>query len=462
MEELKKFVGQATLWKRHFKALVRVALAVKVDNEWALWYSYSAFLPDVPDNVEKLSVETNSVRALRDLLVFEDDDAIAAAISEISTAPDILRTSSWSAKLAPTVGHLSFEYESVHPDRFAGPKRLPALVASWLNQKYRPMSQGQTKHIDQELQLNEQPFDGFADLALALNVPAGFDDLNKRHLSEFVLIPPIDVVFDPKETPHSELKDGELSLVLKAQSSFAPEQLRLGIKAFRQKGVPERLTLKEGEVIRGTDGYLRATHKLASSEVPLVQVFVSVAGDLLGKWFIRDFGSSFNDRMLLHRALDTRDQLKSSFFEKPDQFEDKILLLLTLVGLTALKYGAIQTDAPDILAISSARHVFVVECTTGDINSRGKLQKLSDRTKQIREKLSGSTNPPIGILPVIFTSLPRSETVMHSDTAATFGIALVTRENIVDLLDRLDTQILPEQLYTATLALIPRANTEKS
>jgi hypothetical protein len=159
--------------------------------------------------------------------------------------------------------------------------------------------------------------------------------------------------------------------------------------------------------------------------------------------------------MLLHRALDDRDQLKSTFFERPELFEDKVLLVLTLIGLTALKYGRVQTDAPDILAISSARHVYAIECTTGDINSRGKLQRLSDRTKQIREKLSNTANPPIGVVPVIFTSLPREETAMHWDTAATFQIALVTREDIGGLFDNLDVQVPPEQLYNATLALIP-------
>jgi hypothetical protein len=102
--------------------------------------------------------------------------------------------------------------------------------------------------------------------------------------------------------------------------------------------------------------------------------------------------------------MDVRDQFKSSFFERPEQFEDRVLLLLTLIGLTALKYGKVQTDAPDILAVSTARHVYVVECTTGDINSRGKLQRLSDRTKQISERLNKTSNPPIGVVPVIFTT----------------------------------------------------------
>ena len=288
----------------------------------------------------------------------------------------------------------------------------------------------------------------------------GLEDLNRRRFSEFVLIPPIELLFHLASEPHSELRDGELSLVLKAHPEVSTDKLKLGVKAFKQAGGPDRLTLSSASISRDDSGFLRVKHKLPASSVPIVQVFVSLEGEMIGKWWVRDFGNSFNDRMLLHRAIDIDDKLKSSFFEKPDQFEDKVLLLLTLMGFTALKYGKIQTDAPDILAISSARHVFVVECTTGDINSKGKLQRLSDRTKQVRERMEKSNNPPVGVVPVIFTSLPKEETAMHWDTAAVFGIALVTRENIVNTIDQLDVAISPDQIYSATLSLIPSKKPE--
>jgi hypothetical protein len=453
---LKAFIAQAHAWQPYLKARVRVGLALFTDGEWTLWYSYTAFLPDVPDTVDTFSVETPSIRAFRDVTVLNDENAAAAAIADILTSPETMKTEAWTVNLAPTIKHLQFEYESLHLDRFAGPRRLPALTAYWGNSRYRTIQAGETKRIDQELQLHKQPFDGFVDLALALNIPVGFDELNKRRFSEFVLISPVDLIWDVSKEPRSELRNGELSLVMQTQPALSPDKLRIGVKAFKQKGLPERLTLNSAEVVRYPDGFLRTKHTLSSTDIPAALVFVSLeGGDLLGKWFLRDFGNSFNDRMLLHRAMDTRDQFKASFFERPEQFEDRVLLLLTLIGLTALKYGRVQTDAPDILAISAGRHVYVVECTTGDINSRGKLQRLSDRTKQIREKLSSTSNPPVGVVPVIFTSLAREDTAMHWETAATFNIAIVTRENIVNLLENLDANILPDQLYNGTLSLVP-------
>jgi hypothetical protein len=87
---------------------------------------------------------------------------------------------------------------------------------------------------------------------------------------------------------------------------------------------------------------------------------------------------------------------------------------------------------------------------------------LSDRAKQISERLGNTSNPPVGVVSVIFAALPRDDTAMHWETAATFKIALVARENIVSLLENLDTVILPDQLYNSTLALIPSKRVDQT
>jgi hypothetical protein len=455
-QALTNFARQAQAWKPFFGARVRVALALREGDDWKLWYCYTAFMPDVPENYEPLDVRTSSVRALREVLPFELAITRDRALMSVEETPGSFESNLWKADLGAS--NLSFEYEPLHPARFAGPARLPALTVHWFNYRYEPLTW--TKELDQELQLADTPFDGFGDLAAAMSIPVGLEELNKRRLSEFILLPPVELLFDFAKQPHSQLKNGELTVVLKAHPAVTSEKLRLGVKAFRQRNVPERVTLDSSKIARGPDGYLRIEHTFSSPDVPVVQVFISLKGELVGKWWVRDFGNSFNDRMLLHRAVDTNEQLKGTFFDRPDHFEDKVLLLLTLMGLTALKYGKIQTDAPDILAISAARHVFSVECTTGDINSRGKLRRLSERTKQIGERLNKSSNPPIGVVPVIFTSLPREETTMHSDTAAAFQIAVVARENITSLLEVLDAPISPEALYAATLSLIPSKKPE--
>jgi hypothetical protein len=320
VQELDDFGALARCWKPFFAMRVRVALALREDDGWHLWYSYTAFLPAPPDNPEPLSVETRSVRAFREFVPLPNAASVELAIAEVLERPGFVASEAWTAELARTNPHLSFEYEALHLNRFAGPTRLPALTAQWHNSQYRPLTS--TKELDQELQLHESPSDGFADLAIALNIPVGLDDLNKRRFSEFVLIPPIELLFHLASEPHSELTSGELSLVFKSHPEVSTDKLRLGVKAFKQIGAPDRFTLNSASISRDEQGFLRVKHRLPSPNVPLVQVFVSSDDEMIGKWWVRDFGNSFNDRMLLHRAIDANDQLKASFFERPDQFED--------------------------------------------------------------------------------------------------------------------------------------------
>ncbi|MET4443252.1 hypothetical protein ABIB75_001515 [Bradyrhizobium sp. GM2.2] len=457
-QALEAFGQQARSWSPFFVARARVVLAMREDDGWHLWYSYTAYLRELPTTFEKCDVRTENVRAFREVVPFGDAVNAERTITELLQHPGRIDVDGSNLELGPTTQHLRFEYEPLHLSRFAGPSRLPALTAYWHNQNYRTFAY--TKELDQELQRYESPYDGFADLAGALGIPVGFDDLNKRRFSEVVLLTPALLHVDANENPRSELSKGELSLVLKAHPDFEPAEVRFGIKAFRQRDVPDRFTIESRAVERDPEGFLRAKHTLSSPDVPIVQVFVSKQDELIGKWWVRDFGNSFNDRMLLHRSLDVTDQLKTSFFDRPEQFEDRVLLALTLMGLNALKYGKILTNGPDILAMSASRHVFVVECTTGDINSRGKLQRLSERAKQINERLSNSSNPPVGVVPIIFTSLMREDTAMHWETAATFRIAIVARENIVRFLDLLDAPVSPDQLYSSTLSLIPSKKVE--
>ncbi|MFY9958095.1 hypothetical protein [Bradyrhizobium sp.] len=156
---LKAFVAQARAWQPYLKARVRIGLAVFNDRAWSLLYSYTAFLPNVPDSVDTFTVETASIRAMRDVTVLNDENA-AAAIVEILASPEVMKAAAWTINLAPTIKHLQFEYESLHLDRFAGPKRLPALTARWSNPHYQTIQESETKRIDQELQRMSSPLTG--------------------------------------------------------------------------------------------------------------------------------------------------------------------------------------------------------------------------------------------------------------------------------------------------------------
>jgi hypothetical protein len=199
---------------------------------------------------------------------------------------------------------------------------------------------------------------------------------------------------------------------------------------------------------------------LIEPDLPLAQVILSYEGQLLGKWWIRDVERSPNERFQVHRAVDPNGTFRTSFFEEHrSDFEDRVNLLLFLLGLDLFKYGRISnlTDGPDILAVSKQRHLYVIDCTVGDVDRKGKLYSLYERANRIRELLAGLPDPPVAVQPVIFTSLPRADTATHWATAATYKIALVCRENITNLLDRLEMPPTGDELFAAAVAAIPVA-----
>ena len=58
---LAAFGRQAQSWSPFFATRARIALALREDDGWHLWYSYTAFLPEVPTTFEKLDVRTDTV-----------------------------------------------------------------------------------------------------------------------------------------------------------------------------------------------------------------------------------------------------------------------------------------------------------------------------------------------------------------------------------------------------------------
>ena len=102
--------------------------------------------------------------------------------------------------------------------------------------------------------------------------------------------------------------------------------------------------------------------------------------------------------------------------------------------------------------------MFIIECTITDVGRSGKLLKLSQRAREVREAANqGGVGIP-HILPAMFTSLLRDETKACWEEAADFGIALVCRENIENLIGRVEAPLTAQALYEVALTLIPKKN----
>jgi hypothetical protein len=444
-DALREFSRLADNWAPCYSVQVVTALAFRTNGKWQLRHA-QRFFSSGDLEVDPLDIETASIRALRRAIPLDPSSA-PAALRQMLSDPLRLAAGSEIFELVPGGGARADFY--LHDFPAGASMRFPSLraMASPPEAPLFPDSRA----LDLELYAYRTPFQGLADLLAELGLPGEASQMTHRPLIETVISPPAQ--FGLKST----FGGGALELRLVGAAARDPSAVRLGVKVFSGGRRPQRFSV-EGYALEWQEdtGKLHARYKTQREDAPVVLALLSYAGDFLGQWWLRDDALSLNERLQIHRAVDNADTFRSAFFEKPDLFEHRVASLLNLLGLTVWHCDALAptSDVPDLLAMTAARHLFVIECTVGDIDSKGKLQRLRNRSRRIAETLQAST-ALVTVQPVMITSLPRDDTAPYWNKAGAFKIALVCREEVQGLLDQLDVPPSPDQLYQNALSCIP-------
>ncbi len=309
-----------------------------------------------------------------------------------------------------------------------------------------------------ELLSGEVPYESLEELCQELRAPIAPGDLRQLTYSEIILGNLVSL----NET--SELRNEMLSLNIALPRDIERSKLRLTVKAFySQNAAPRRFVIDQSIIsFEEHSGALNGKASVELRNVNLVMVFVSYDNEFVLKWWFFDQSKSFNQRFQLHRLIDTEGVLAKTIVESRDEFEYSIALLLSILGLTILPYGRIPElkDAPDLLAHSGNNDLYVVECTAGDIDHKGKLQKLRDRVRAIEVAVRQASIAISGIYPVMFTNRPREDIAPHLSKLEAFKIAVFCREDIEQISRRLVAPPTAEEMRAAVQALIPTMTKE--
>ena len=131
--------------------------------------------------------------------------------------------------------------------------------------------------------------------------------------------------------------------------------------------------------------------------------------------------------------------------------------MINLLGFSVSNYGRIPKlqRGPDIVAITPAGHIGVIECTVGLLDENDKLAKLVQRTKIIRENLASSGYGFLKIKPIIVTPLSRAEVDANLDDARKYNIAVICKEDLDDLLKLVIVSPNPDKLFEEVNRFIP-------
>lgn len=194
----------------------------------------------------------------------------------------------------------------------------------------------------------------------------------------------------------------------------------------------------------------------ATLEVPtaaLIHAHACYAGTAYNSFWFSDPDHSQNPRRASYEASDKGLEKLEAYLRNAGKqardLEVAVAWLFWLLGFNPVHLGNLpqMSNAADVLAATPQGHFAVIECTTGVLKADHKLTHLVNRSAAVRAQLAHSNYQQLHVLPVIFTTKTREEVAADLGTARELGVAVITQDEITELLLR--TLLLPnaDELY---------------
>ena len=454
-ETINDFAELLRLWSWGYCTAFRRYVVVRVDGEWRLASGIVALTSEASrDLPDEFVVETpNCIAGIEKEIINSED--IENLISSIASECWIFQTrdKNFSILSKSDQPRVHF-YRSNHP-QFSGPLRTPGLYISSTESHSLTID---VEGLDLELRSSDPPFDGTSDLAMTL----GFRENPFSNISG----PQIDIVaMPPLQFQDSKIsKDGNLNAKVHVIRKPDLVKLKFAIKNYSKSLSFDRIWFSGTDfqwTLEG-DRYIGEIER-ELEDVELVKIMPSYSGVNLGGMFlhVENFNLSMSNR--IHKILFPENSVdKIIFSNDQNYFESGIAILLEFLNLKTIWYGGLATlsNGPDIMAYSNSGHIYVVECTLGDPDHKGKLLKLRTRTEMIKSRLEDDGLSVDLVRPVLVSALPRSETTEHWSSLKNYMISLVCRDELENLINRVENPPSDEELFNSALRAIPTSQDE--
>lgn len=286
--------------------------------------------------------------------------------------------------------------------------------------------------VDNALRINKTPYDGFMDLAQMIGLP----DLDIRRSKTIEIIADTPVVLDRAK---SIISDSQARLSIVGGVGLDTKQVSIGLRTVDNaiRTSIECTCLPESN----EDGTWHVALTCDVGAAPAAQIFVSYGGIAFDRWWIADPTKHSNPFRTLYETCDPGLSELGARLSQPknqDQFEAAIATLLYLLGFNTYPIDQLTgiSNHTDILASTPQMEVFLVECTLGTIDNKGKLLKLSNRLKEVQGAMAQAGLKWIRVSPVVVTTQTTSEVAPDLERAANLGISVISKEVIQELTDK--------------------------
>ena len=342
-------------------------------------------------------------------------------------------------------GRYSAAYIPFHQEGLQNGNRLDVLMLTGV-QRIQHVRQPQ---LDWELKAAPTPYDNLNDLLFEYILGAYQGDFAKVEV----------IASNVAEVDLSTRVQGTKATVcILLAKSLPREKCRLGYRVFHQGRVVTRATI-DGTMMHWEpqENILRGSAEIDVPEGAVLNCTATYDGYAQHQGWITDPSTVQNPYRAVYEAFDNQATILRDFLENSQgkgrdarDLEAGAAWLLWMLGFGVAHLGgtAKTQDAPDLIATTPRGNFAVIECTTGLLKADNKLPRLIERAETLRRRLDASGNRHLHVLPVIITSKDREEVKADLEQAEKLGVAVVTKESLLQALNR--TLVLPdaEGIYT--------------
>jgi hypothetical protein len=308
-----------------------------------------------------------------------------------------------------------------------------------------------SQKVESALRCSKRPWDGFDELFTNFaNISPQF--ARSTNIRVIEIIAPV-AVWIAKAAIQ---EDNKLRVEVEASPAISADDVALSVIGYFEGNSQERTQTETRTVIDTTHFSFEVSFPKRILLAKAILVYHNLDVDrveLLGK-----ARTDVNPRLAILQNVKLENFLKSLRDEKDERgkkdrrFEERVAILLHVLGLSPGYYGSTYQDNADILAFPDSNEwVLVVECTAEEPSLHDHLIKLSRRTKDIRDAMRN-----VQVHPVIVTKLARARlNEVEKDTARKERISVVTSDDLEALLRMALEGVSQAKVLERIVELIP-------
>lgn len=453
-QDLSSFEALLALWKGAYQCAVVSYVGVKTAQGKRLLFG-------------RILLELSRMGLGDTPFKFETDHVIAARFVAGATASDVASflAKAKAGEISCVDGATNIELERdgnlstyfapiYHPFISEGP-RLPSLLIRGISKHNLLVKATDSRQLDWELKAADVPFDNLDELLTQCALPT-LTQMGESTTLEVVARSPGMI------GNGSIITNSEARIECRVATALDLGKFRVGYRVFRKDSV-DRASVNGSTLEWRRESDIKiGICRVPVADASLLQAFLSYDGVSLHQWWVTDPQKHLNPRHAIHQVFDEDLELLKRMLLKPETdkpyvFEGAVSTLCNLLGFSVVNYGRIPKlqKGPDIIAVTPAGNIEVIECTVGLLDENDKLAKVVQRTKLIKEKLTTAGYGHLQIQPVIVTPLSRNEVAANLETAGKHGIAVICKEDIEELLTQAGLPPNPERLFQDAKALVP-------